>query len=89
MFGHNNAGLDDEDNPEAYQQQGLYDKADNMLRAEEATPTAETAEHDWVWTGQTWQCYQCLRQCRNRRKHKQNCAGVCPSLKEAFTTGKT
>ena len=82
------AGLDD--NPEAYKQQGLFDKADNMpgKLEEQAGQSVEGKQHDWVWTGQTWQCYQCLRQCRNRKQSKNECGGVSPSLKEAFTIGK-
>ena len=82
VFGHYAAGLDD--NPEAYKQQGLLDKADNMpgKLEEQAGQSVEGKQHDWVWTGQTWQCYQCLRQRRNRQNAHHVARGSLPASRK-------
>ena len=66
VFGHGWAGLDD---PDGHEQQGLHDKHDVPLAKE----NHEEGGHDWVWTGRSWQCFNCLRQTRNRggTKHVQ------------------
>ena len=80
IFGHMAAGLDD--NPEGYQEQGLFDRGDVKQNG-----WAVERGNTWRWTGRCWQCLDCFKQVKDRSKQSE-CMGVPPSIATALTLGR-
>ena len=80
------------DHPDVVMQMGVTEEGLGEVGAAVSSsqqPVAAELGHQWQWNGNSWQCADCLRCTRNRRKCTAACSGMPGSISRAVAAAES